>query len=59
MAFLACSVAWIVTAVVAIEGLRATGSPWCIWVMLLPALVNWGRGKSNREEDEKKDEQPT
>lgn len=51
MVYLACSVAWIVSAIVAIEGLRATGSPWCIWVMLLPALVNWGKKEIKTEED--------
>lgn len=33
------SVAWICSAAVAISGMMLTSSPWCILVMLLPALI--------------------
>lgn len=47
MEHLVYPVAWISSACAAIAVVYFTGSPWCIFVMILPALITLGRGGNN------------
>lgn len=49
MIWLACSVMWISFAAVTIIGLLITKSAWCLWIMLIPAMI----GYSSTHDDEK------
>lgn len=40
-------VAWISSACAAIAGVYFTGSPWCVLIMILPAIVTAGEEKDN------------
>ena len=39
MVYLAYAAAWISTAAAAIVGMMETGSAWCLWALLIPALI--------------------
>lgn len=33
------ALAWIITAVVVIIAMKWTGSAWCLWALLIPAII--------------------
>ncbi|MEY8366278.1 hypothetical protein AALA22_11625 [Anaerovoracaceae bacterium 41-7] len=39
MVYLAYAAAWISTAAAVIVGMMETGSAWCLWALLIPALI--------------------
>lgn len=54
MFWIAYAVMWISTAVAVIFGIYETGSAWCLWAFLIPAMVdiniNEGSDETNGEE---------
>ena len=42
MACFAYVMAWVSTAVAVCYGMHETGSAWCLWALLLPALLKVG-----------------
>lgn len=50
MEHLVYPVAWISSSCAAIAGVYFTGSAWCIFVMVLPALITSGRSNSDGQQ---------
>ena len=52
MMWIGYAAAWISTAVAVIAGVCFTGSAWCLWALLIPALISMKSSEKHREEME-------
>ena len=49
MIWIGYTAAWISTAAAAIEGMYFTGAAWCLWALLIPAMIKINNGKEGSE----------
>lgn len=47
MIWIGYAAAWISTAAAVIAGMYFTESAWCLWALILPAVIKIERGKEN------------
>ena len=50
MIWIGYAAAWISTAAAVIAGFYFTGSAWCLWALLLPAMIGVKNSQKNGEE---------
>jgi hypothetical protein len=56
MMWIAYAIAWASSAAAASLGTYLTGSPWCLLVMVLPALISISKDSDSEEEKEEGNE---
>lgn len=52
MMWIGYAAAWISTAAAVIAGVYFTGSEWCLWALLIPALIKVESSRKHGEETE-------